>query len=164
MSLDSPTSSTEEVCAECGLAVLDDVDPEDVCGDCRTADLVWSETHHAGETRVTRVSINERSDGGECVVVDQRWHTETDLDRVGLPAARLDTIRDMILDTDSERHEFEDQFGDRDDPVDGVTTIEADEAAVVSQKLDPERIADVVTLTLSMVSSIRVELNGGDSA
>jgi len=158
------TPETSEPCTECELNDVElPVDGDDRCVDCRTADLVWVETYYGSGRRVTRASVSETADGeGQSVVVDQRWETEADVDRVGLPATRIDTIRDMLV-AGAERAEFEDQFG-ADDPVDGTTTVEVGEAAVVSQKLAPESVADVVTLTSEMLLAIRRELRttGGD--
>jgi hypothetical protein len=127
------------------------------------ADLAFQETYYGGETRYTSITFGETADGDDhSVLVEQRWQTEDRPDVVGLTATRIETVRKMLRE-DAESREFEDKFGT--EPVAGTTKVEVGEAAVVSQKLVGERVADVVTLTTTHLARIQNALkdDGGEA-
>jgi len=127
-------------------------------------DLAFQESYYGGETRYTAVTFGRTRDGdGRSVLVEQRWETEHRPDVVGLTDTRIDTIREMLREQASMR-EFDDRFGD--EPIAGTTKVEIGDAALVSQKLACEDVADIVTLTSKHLRRIQTALasNGGESA
>jgi hypothetical protein len=127
------------------------------------ADITFQENYYGGETRNTSITFGETADGDDhSVLVEQRWQTEDRPDVVGLTGTRIETVRKM-LHGNAESREFEDKFGA--EPVAGTTKVEVGEAAVVSQKLIGERVADVVTLTTKHLTRIQsaLEDDGGEA-
>jgi len=123
-------------------------------------DIAFEEEYYGGETRFTVVKTGETVDGkGQSVLVEQRWKTETHPDVVSLTGTRIETISEMLQEG-ADRREFEDRLGT--DPVAGTTTVEVGEAAVVSQQLACEDVADVVTLTSRHLSRIKRALEANE--